>query len=65
MSREDSLSISQRTLVTKIRERICRQGRAYIGDDQRFNAEQLRVLQSLDVVERRGDELLLVQDLSP
>jgi hypothetical protein len=65
MSREDSLSISQRMLVTKIRERICEQGRAFISDDQRFNAEQVRVLQTLDVVERRGDELLLVQDLSP
>lgn len=65
MARENLLSSSQRILLTELRERIRTKGHAYIGDDDRFNPEQVRVLQSLDVVERRGDELLLVQDLSP
>jgi hypothetical protein len=64
MTREDQLSDSQRILVKRIREQIQSAGRAFIGDAG-TNPDQVRVLQSLDVLERRGDELLLVETLSP
>jgi hypothetical protein len=59
----ETLSFGNHLLIAKIRERIVRNGRAYMHDLDEHAAEQIRLLQSLDVVERVGDELRLAPEL--
>lgn len=59
----EALSFGNHLLVEKIRERIVMNGRAYMHDLDGHAAEQIRLLQSLDVVERVGDELRLAPEL--
>jgi hypothetical protein len=59
----EALSFGNRLLIQKIRERILASGRAYMHDLDEHAAEQVRLLQSLDVIERVGDELRLTPGL--
>jgi hypothetical protein len=59
----EALSFGNHLLIEKIRERILMNGRAYMNDLDEHAAEQIRLLQSLDVVERVGDELRLAPEL--
>jgi hypothetical protein len=59
----EALSFGNRLLIQKIRQRILLSGRAYMHDLDEHAAEQVRLLQSLDVVERVGDELRLTPGL--
>jgi hypothetical protein len=58
---QHSISFGYRMLIEKIRQQILLRGRAHIGDLGAQAAEPIRVLQSLDLVERVGDELRLVK----
>lgn len=53
--------MGNRLLVERIREQIRAHGRARMDDLWKQAAEQIRVLQALDVIERVGDELRLVR----
>lgn len=55
------LSMGNRLLVERIRAQINAHGHARMDDLWKHAAEQIRVLQALDVVERVGDELRLVR----
>lgn len=55
------LSTGNRLLVERIRDQIRAKGRAKMDDLWEHAAEQIRVLQALDVIERVGDELRLVR----
>lgn len=59
-SATQSLSPGNQLLIEKIRAQIIAKGRAHMNDLWQHAAEQIRVLQSLDVIERVGDELRLV-----
>ena len=55
------LSRGDQLLLAKIRERIRSEGRAHMNDLGKHAADQIRLLQTLDVIERAGDELRLVR----
>ena len=55
----EALSFGNHLLIEKIRERILTNGRAYMKDLDAHAAEQIRLLQTLDLIERVGDELRL------
>ena len=59
----EALSFGNQLLIEKIRQRILINGRAYMNDLDEHAAEQVRLLQSLDVIERVGDELRLAPGL--
>jgi hypothetical protein len=59
-----TLSLGDRLLLERIRQRILVIGRAHMNDLDVRAAEQVRLLQNLDLVERVGDELRLPPDLS-
>jgi hypothetical protein len=56
-----ALSRGDQLLLEKIRERILSKGRAHMNDLGKHAADQIRLLQTLDVIERAGDELRLVR----
>ena len=56
-----ALSPALQFLVEKIRQHILATGRAHMDDLGKQGPEQIRVLESLDVIERVGDELRLVR----
>jgi hypothetical protein len=55
-----ALSRGDQLLLEKIRERIRSEGRAHMSDLGKHAADQIRLLQTLDVIERVGDDLRLV-----
>ena len=55
----EALSFGNHLLIEKIRACILSNGRAYMDDLDQHAAEQIRLLQSLDFIERVGDELRL------
>jgi hypothetical protein len=57
-----ALSRGDQLLLEKIRQRILSKGRAHMNDLSKHAADQIRLLQTLDVVERVGDELRLITD---
>jgi hypothetical protein len=55
-----ALSRGDQLLLEEIRQRIKSKGRAHMSDLGDNAADQIRLLQTLDVIERVGDELKLV-----
>lgn len=56
-----ALSPAFQHLVEQIRQHILTHGRAHMDDLGKQGPEQIRVLESLDIVERVGDEVRLVR----
>jgi hypothetical protein len=59
-SKIQALSRGDQLLLEKIRQRILFKGRAHMNDLSKHAADQIRLLQTLDVIERVGDDLRLV-----